>query len=146
MTHSETQAQTQEAAPARTDPAVAERKRLADKCSRLSRIDDAEWQKIVRVMPRHMRGRATRDEQVRNFIEAVLWLADTRMVWRLLPKEYGAWRGHYVRFIRWAEKGIWHGVAVSLNDFGLRSALIALADDYVKRRWRMRIGGDEAGD
>lgn len=120
-----------------------EMKRLVERRERLRRIDDDEWESIVRRLPVGLRERTAYDPGMRIFVEAVLWLADTGLVWRMLPQEYGTWRGCYMRFIRWAEKGIWRRVAPPLSDVGLRKALVALADNHVRRKRRLRMIANE---
>lgn len=128
---------------------AGERKRFISKCDTLWRISDDEWNKIVRrALPSRVQKRALNAPvEMRTFVEAVLWLADTGLAWRMLPNEYGGpWRTHYVRFIRWAEKDIWHGVAAALSDSSLRRAVIAFADEYVERKYRLQLGAGEMAE
>lgn len=122
-----------------------ERQRLIDRRNRLRRIDDSEWEKMSLVLAYKLRVYASRDQSMRIFVEAVLWAADNGLSWGMLPREYGPWRADYVRFIRWAERDIWRGIANSLNDSTLRDALIVLSENYLNRKRRKQmISGDES--
>jgi len=54
---------------------------------------------------------ASRLQTPPQFLEAVLWIMRTGAPWRDLPDEYGRWHTVYMRFPRWAKKGIWQRVA-----------------------------------
>ncbi len=70
-------------------------------------LTDEQWDRIKDLVP----GKATdcgvtaRDNRL--FVDAVLWIARTGSPWRDLVPEFGAWNSVYVRFSRWAKKGVW---------------------------------------
>lgn len=39
-------------------------------------------------------------------MEGILWIARTGAPWRDLPDEFGLWNSVYVRFRRWAKRGV----------------------------------------
>ena len=39
-------------------------------------------------------------------MEGILWIARTGAPWRDLPEEFGLWNSVYVRFRRWAKRGV----------------------------------------
>jgi transposase len=46
-------------------------------------------------------------QELREFLEAVLYLLRTGCPWRDLPEEFGRWHTIYMRFRRWEEAGVW---------------------------------------
>jgi len=52
----------------------------------------------------------------RLFINAVLWILRTGVLWRDFPPEYGKWGTLHQRFIRWRDKRIWEKLLESLID------------------------------
>ena len=86
-------------------------------------------------LPARTSARARNSSQTRVFVEAVLWVTDTGAYWRQLPACYGSQpRRHYVRFIRWANTGLWTGLAACLDDGALRHRLEQLAAAYHESR------------
>lgn len=70
------------------------------------RLSDTEWQKILpflRTCPNIYIGQ---EQECRQFLEAVLWIARSGAQWRLLPVEYGNWNTIFKRFARWSEVGV----------------------------------------
>ena len=47
------------------------------------------------------------ENNCKNFIEAVFWMARTGAQWRELPEYYGKWNSVFCRFNCWAKKEIW---------------------------------------
>ena len=52
----------------------------------------------------------------RLFVHAVLWIARSGAPWRDLPERFGEWNSVYVRFNRWAKKGVWKRVFEELQE------------------------------
>ena len=83
-------------------------------------LTDGQWDRIKNLVP----GKATdcgvtaRDNRL--FVDAVLWIARTGSPWRDLMLGFGAWNSVYVRFSRWAKKGVWER---SFQGVGGRSRL-----------------------
>lgn len=105
------------------------------------RMDDAQWSKVLRILPGRVGVRANNGGNARRYVEAVLWMAHTRAYWSDIPAEYGAWHAIYIRFGRWAHEGIWTDVVEALQETPeTQSLLKAMVDNYLTsyRMQRMR--------
>ncbi len=106
------------------------------------RLTDAQWSRIVRVLPGRVGARAGNGGNARLFVEAVLWVAHTQAYWSDIPPEYGAWHSNYIRFVRWAKEGHWADVVMSMEELPESQRLLAsMVNHYlVKHRMnRMRV-------
>jgi len=70
-------------------------------------ISDAQWQQIEPHLPGKQNDCGVTAKDNRLFLEAVLWIDRTGSPWRDLPEGFGQWHRVYVRYNRWAHKGIW---------------------------------------
>jgi putative transposase len=70
-------------------------------------LTDGQWVCIEKLVAgkRGDKGRTGVDNRL--FVDAVLWIVRTGAPWRDLPGEFGNWNSVYVRFRRWARKGLW---------------------------------------
>lgn len=101
------------------------------------RLTDAQWSRIVRVLPGRVRARAGNGGNARLFIEAVLWVAHTRAYWSDIPREYGAWHSNYIRFVRWAKEGLWSDVIMSMDEMPDSQRLLASMANHYLAKHRM---------
>lgn len=70
-------------------------------------LSDDQWC-MLRQRLRAKGGREeSRQQETRQFIEAVLWIAMTGSVWKSLPESYGNAKTVSYRFHRWAQAYIW---------------------------------------
>lgn len=92
-------------------------------------ITDALWEELEAALlaVKDPRG-APPDLDAREFIEAVLFLARTGTPWRDLPGVFGAWSAVYMRFRRWEERGVWHGLWEVLQQGATPAALQLFVD------------------
>ena len=49
-------------------------------------------------------------------MDAVLWLVRAGAPWRDLPEEFGKWNSVFIRFRRWAKKGVWKRLFAELGE------------------------------
>lgn len=47
------------------------------------------------------------EASLKNFVEAIYWMARTGAQWRELPTKYGVWNSVFKRFNSWSKKGVW---------------------------------------
>lgn len=66
------------------------------------RLTNAQWQKILPFLKTCPNIYIGQENECRQFLEAVLWIARSGAQWRLLPTEYGHWNTVYKRFARWS--------------------------------------------
>lgn len=75
-----------------------------------------QWERIKDLLPGKAgdAGRTAKDNRL--FIDGVLWVARTGGHWRELPPEFGPWNSVFVRYNRWAQKGVWERLFNALAD------------------------------
>lgn len=107
------------------------------------RLSAKEWEMIADRL-RGMVGARARGEKssTRNFVEGVLWVAQTGACWQYLPKAYGSTHSVYVRFSRWSKEGCWEPVLACFSDEDPRkSDLRELVESHLASAYRKRIYG-----
>lgn len=86
-------------------------------------IGEQQWKAIRGKLPCQpgYQGRSTDN---RLFINAVMYVAKCGIPWRDLPHRFGNWNTVYMRFRRWAKKGVWQLLFEALSDKDVRTLLI----------------------
>jgi transposase len=73
-------------------------------------LSDEMWEQFEDALRAVKNPRGAPGKSAREFLEAVLFLARTGTPWRDLPAEFGKWSAVYMRFRRWEERKVWHGL------------------------------------
>ena len=79
-------------------------------------LADAQWERIKELVPGKETDCGSTGRDNRLFVDAVLWVARTGSPCRDLSSEFGEWNSVYVRFSRWAKKGVWESLFNALAD------------------------------
>ena len=81
----------------------SERKRLRY----ASELIDDEWRRVESDMPPpNPRGRR-RTADLREIVNAILYVLRTDCPWRMLPKDFPPWTAVYRCFVAWRDSGLW---------------------------------------
>ena len=75
-----------------------------------------QWQRIKELLPGKKGDAGRTAKNNRKFIDAVLWVARTGSHWRELPPGFGKRNSVFVRYNRWAAKGVWDSIFRALAD------------------------------
>jgi transposase len=86
-------------------------------------ISDEHWQAIRDKLPCQP-GYQGKGVDNRLFINAVMYVAKCGIPWRDLPPRFGSWNSVYVRFRRWATKGVWQNIFKEMGDKEFKTLLI----------------------
>jgi len=70
-------------------------------------LTDEHWERIKDMLPGKASDSGVTAKDNRLFVEAVLWIARTGSPWRDMHDSFGKWHSIYVRYDRWAKKGVW---------------------------------------
>jgi putative transposase len=73
-------------------------------------LTDVQWSRIEQLVSGKKGDRGRPGEDNRLFVDAVLWILRTGAPWRDLPSAFGHWNSVFVRFNRWAKKGVWESL------------------------------------
>lgn len=60
--------------------------------------------------------RRKRKHSIRGIINAILYVVDNDIHWRMLPKSYAPWQTVYYYFDKWRKTGVWQQVLGTLPD------------------------------
>ena len=80
-------------------------------------LKNEQWQRIEHLLPGKPGDKGRHGEDNRLFVDGVLWIARSGAPWRDLPEEFGKWNSVFIRFRRWARKGVWQRVFEALIAF-----------------------------
>lgn len=82
-------------------------------------LTDLEWRVIEGLLPTE-RGRKSRPaHDNRQYLNGMLHVLRVGCPWRDMHERYGNWNSVYVRFLRWAEQGVWDALLETLVELGL---------------------------
>lgn len=79
-------------------------------------INSRSWEQILLFLEREKDIHTSKEPPLRQFIEAVWYVARSGCQWRLLPDCYGGWRAVHRRFKRWSDAGIWERLMRHVSD------------------------------
>ena len=89
------------------------------------RFSDEQWARVYEFLRARPGVYTRQEENIRQFVETVLWMTRSGAAWRLLPEALGHWNSVYKRFARWQEKGVWQALFQHLSsDADLEWAMI----------------------
>ena len=106
-------------------------------------LTDAQWQRIEPLIPGKKGDKGRHGADNRLFVDAVLWLVRAGAPWRDLPDEFGKWNSVFIRFRRWAKKGVWKRL---FTELGEDPDLEYLIIDSTNVRAHQHAAGAKKGD
>ena len=81
-------------------------------------LTDAQWERIQPAIPPAPAGGRPRSTEVREVMNAILYLLDNGCKWRALPPDFPKWQVVYAYFRRWQAAGVWQRLNDELRGAG----------------------------
>jgi transposase len=107
-------------------------------------LTDAQWAKFeAAIAAANIRGARPRRED-RRTIEAIIWRLDNGAKWRSIPAELGDWHHAYLRFRRWAVRGVWDQIMAHVVARGEPQLAFACIDGTIARAHQKASGARSA--
>jgi putative transposase len=85
-------------------------------------LTDRQWDCISPLIPPAKAGGRPRSLDMRQVLNAMLYIVVTGCQWRLLPRDYPAWPSVYTYFARWRDDGTWRRIHDTLRAQARRRA------------------------
>ena len=79
-------------------------------------LTDAQWKRAEKLIPAAKIGGRPRTTEMRQIVDAVLYLSRGGMAWRLLPHDFPVWSTVYHYFRCFKKDGTWKKIHDSLRD------------------------------
>jgi transposase len=80
-----------------------------------SDLTDAEWTKLKPLLPQANHIGSPRCVELREVMNALMYVADNGIKWRAMPHDLPAWQTVYGYFRRWSQGGVWEQVNQALG-------------------------------
>ena len=81
-----------------------------------SDLSDAQWRVLEPLVPPPQPGGRPRSADMREVVDAILYVARNGTTWRALPHDYPPWRTVYHYFRAWRRDGAWERMHGALRD------------------------------
>jgi putative transposase len=78
-------------------------------------LTDSQWNLIKEMLPLPKPGGRARSLDVRQIINAILYLVVGGIQWRMMPKAYPKWQSVYFYFREWRKAGLWQRIHDTLR-------------------------------
>ncbi len=79
-------------------------------------LTDAQWERVAPLIPPAKPGGRRRSVDVREVVNAILYLVRTGCQWRNLPHEFPPWGTVHYYYRRWRLDGTWRKVHDALRE------------------------------
>lgn len=79
-------------------------------------LTDAQWKRAEKLIPAAKIGGRPRTTEMRQIVDAVLYLSRGGIAWRLLPHDFPVWSTVYHYFRSFKKDGTWKKIHDSLRD------------------------------
>lgn len=106
-------------------------------------LKNKAWEALSKAIEEVRPKRGTPGNDIRLFIEAVLYIARTGIPWRDLPSFFGNWEAIYMRFRRWENSGIWRKLWDTLQHPRFKKARKIFIDSTTVRAHRHAAGASK---
>ena len=73
-------------------------------------LTDSQWNLIKEILPEPARTGRPRELELRQIVNAILYLVRSGIQWRMMPREYPKWQSVYYYFQKWRKDGTWKRV------------------------------------
>jgi transposase len=80
-----------------------------------SDLKDAEWAVLKPLLPPNKPIGSPREVELREVVNALMYVADNGIKWRAMPHDFPAWETVYGYFRRWTHSGVWEAVNQALG-------------------------------
>jgi len=87
-----------------------------------SDLTDKQWAIIAPLIPPALPGGRPRSVDIRETINAILYLLKSGCTWRLLPHDFPQWESVYYYFRKWQKDGAWKEIHDTLRGKVRRAA------------------------
>jgi len=81
-----------------------------------SDVTDAQWRVLAPLLPPAKPGGRPRSADLREVVNAILYVARNGTTWRALPHDYPPWRTVYHYFRTWRLDGTWERLNDALRE------------------------------
>ncbi len=81
-----------------------------------SDLTDEQWAILAPLIPPPHTGCRPRQVEMREVIDAILYLLRTGCAWRYLPNDLPAYRTVYYYFAKWRKCGVWRKIHDTLHE------------------------------
>ena len=78
-------------------------------------LTDRQWEYISPLVPSAKPGGRPRSTDMRDVINAILYIVVTGCQWRMLPKDYPTWQTVYTYYATWRDDGTWQRIHDTLR-------------------------------
>ena len=78
-------------------------------------LTDSQWNIIQEMIPPAKSGGRPRSLDMRQVINAILYVTVGGIPWRMLPREYPKWQSVYTYFRKWRDDGTWQRIHDTLR-------------------------------
>jgi len=81
-----------------------------------SDLTDAQWSLIEGKIPPPKRGGRPRTVDMRQVVNAILYLVRSGCAWRMLPRDFPPWGTVHYYFWKWRRCGLWRKIHDALRE------------------------------
>ena len=81
-----------------------------------SDLNDVEWLILAPLIPSAKRGGRSRSVNMREIVNAILYVLRSGCAWRMLPHDFPPWQTVYGYFKTWRREGIWEAMNDALRE------------------------------